>query len=188
RAALFAVPGHADDCATLHLGYGRRRAGRVGTGWGFNANAIRTADSLWSGAGAEVVLTGDTFSLACTQYHHLMEGRQPVRAVTREEYAHDPKSVHEGDETPPRTLTLYPDYQYEGYKWGMAIDLNACIGCNACVVGCQAENNIAVVGKDQVLRGREMHWIRIDTYYRGPLEAPETYFHPLPSIPCHNPP
>jgi MoCo/4Fe-4S cofactor protein with predicted Tat translocation signal len=194
RGPVFPVVGHPDDCVTLHLGYGRTRAGHTGTGAGFDANAIRTADLLWHAGGVEVVRTGDQYSLACTQYHHLMEGRGMVRAVSREEYARDPKSVHEKaagnpeDETPPRTITLYPEYKYEGYKWGMAIDLNACIGCNACVVGCQAENNIAVIGKDQVLRGREMHWIRIDTYYRGEPEHPEMYFQPVPCMQCENAP
>jgi Fe-S-cluster-containing dehydrogenase component len=188
RGAIFPVAGHPDECVTVHLGYGRTRAGRVGTGAGFNANAIRTTDALWSGPGVEVVRTGDRFSLACTQYHHLMEGRGLVRAVTRDEYVRDPKSVHEGDETPPRTITLYPEYKYEGYKWGMAIDVNSCVGCNACVVGCQSENNIPVVGKEQVLRGREMHWLRIDTYYRGPVDHPETYFQPVPCMHCENAP
>jgi MoCo/4Fe-4S cofactor protein with predicted Tat translocation signal len=188
RGTLFTVAGHPDDCVTVHVGYGRTRAGRVGTGAGFNANAIRTS-SAWSfGAGAEIALTGERASLACVQYHHLMEGRGMVRAVTLEEYAHDPKIVHEGDETPPKTLTLYTDYKSDGYKWGMAIDVNACIGCNACVIGCQAENNIPVIGKDQVLRGREMHWLRIDTYYRGPVENPETYFQPVPCMQCENAP
>jgi MoCo/4Fe-4S cofactor protein with predicted Tat translocation signal len=191
RGAVFTVVGHADDCVTVHAGYGRARAGHVGTGAGFNTNAIRTSDAPWSGRGAELVNTGDTFSLACTQYHHLMEGRGLIRAVTRDEYVRDSRSVQEGpgiEAAPPRTLTLYPDYRYDGYKWGMAIDINACIGCNACVVGCQSENNIPVVGKDQVLRGREMHWLRIDTYYRGPSDSPETYFQPLPCMQCENAP
>ena len=165
--AVFPIAGHPDDCATVHLGYGRRRGGRVAMGAGFDVNAVRNADALWSGDGLEIVPTGDEYSLACTQYHHLMEGRGMVRAVTREEFVKDPKSIHEGFETPPRTLTLYPEFKYEGYKWGMAIDVNACTGCNACVVSCQSENNIPVVGKDQVLRGREMHWLRVDSYYRG---------------------
>jgi len=188
RGALFQVVGHPDDCVTVHFGYGRSRGGRVAAGAGFNANAIRTSDALSFGAGAEIARTGEKFSLACTQYHHLMEGRGMVRAVTRDEFVRDPKSIHEHDETPPRTITLYPDFKYEGYKWGMAIDVNACIGCNACVVGCQAENNIPVVGKEQVLRGREMHWIRVDTYYRGPKDNPETYFQPVPCMQCENAP
>jgi molybdopterin-containing oxidoreductase family iron-sulfur binding subunit len=191
RGPLFAVVGHADDCLTVHMGYGRTRGGRLSNGAGFDANAIRTADAPWVDAGAEVVRTGDRYSLACTQVHHLMEGRNLVRAVTREEFVRDPRSVHESpgiEQAPPRTLTLYPDWEYEGYKWGMAIDVNACIGCNACMIGCQAENNIPIVGRDQVLRGREMHWIRVDSYYRGEEGNPETYFQPVPCMHCENAP
>jgi MoCo/4Fe-4S cofactor protein with predicted Tat translocation signal len=188
RGPVFAVAGHPDNCVTVHAGYGRSRAGHLGTGAGFDANRIRTSDAMWFGGGLEIVDTGETYSLACTQYHHLTEGRGMIQAITRDEFIRDPKSVHAGQEAPRRTITLYPDYSYQGYKWGMAIDVNACIGCNACVVGCQAENNIPVVGKDQVLKGREMHWIRIDTYYRGPAENPETYFQPVPCMQCENAP
>jgi MoCo/4Fe-4S cofactor protein with predicted Tat translocation signal len=188
RGPLFSVAGHPDDCATVHLGYGRTRAGQAGTGAGFNANAIRTADGLWSARGVEVAPTGDRHALACTQYHHLMEGRGLVRAATRDEYVRDPHSVHEGHHTAPLTITLHPVYPYEGYKWGMAIDVNACTGCNACIVGCQAENNIPVVGKEQVLKGREMHWLRVDMYHRGSAENPETYFQPVPCMQCENAP
>jgi molybdopterin-containing oxidoreductase family iron-sulfur binding subunit len=188
RGAVFVVPGHADGCVTVHLGYGRTRAGHIGDGAGFNAYAIRTSDALWSGGGLEMVPTGGQLSLGCTQYHHLMEGRGMVRAVTRDQFIRDPMSIREGDETPPKTITLYQDYPYEGYKWGMSIDVNSCIGCNACIVSCQAENNIAVVGKDEVLKGREMHWLRVDTYYRGAIESPETYFQPVPCMQCENAP
>ena len=188
KGAVFVVAGHPDACATVHLGYGRTRAGHVGSGAGFNANALRTADAMSFGGGLEIVATGERYSLACTQYHHLMEGRGEVRALTRDEFVRNPSALKEGDETPPKLLTLYPEHKYEGHKWGMAIDVNSCIGCNACVVGCQSENNIPVVGKDQVLRGREMHWLRIDTYYRGPVENPETYFQPVPCMQCENAP
>jgi len=185
---VFAVVGHADDCATIHLGYGRTRGGHVATGAGFDVNAIRTSNALDSAGGATLTPTNNTFPLACTQYHHLMEGRDIIRAATRAEYVRDPKVMREHDETPGRTITLYPVYEYQGHRWGMAIDVNACMGCNACVVGCQAENNIAIVGKDQVLRGREMHWIRVDSYYRGEAANPETYFQPLPCQQCENAP
>jgi MoCo/4Fe-4S cofactor protein with predicted Tat translocation signal len=188
RAPVFAVVGHPDDAVTVHVGYGRTRGGAVAAALGFNANLLRTGDAPWHGAGAELVATGEQASLACTQSHHLMEGRRPVRALTLDEYRRDPRLVHEGDETPPRTLTLYPEFRYDGYKWGMAIDVNACIGCNACVVACQAENNIPVVGREQVLRGREMHWLRVDSYYRGGLDQPETYFQPVPCMQCENAP
>jgi molybdopterin-containing oxidoreductase family iron-sulfur binding subunit len=188
RGGLFPVIGHADDAITVHFGYGRARGGGVAAGAGFSAYAIRTADALWMGDGVEIVPAGAQVSLACTQYHHLMEGRNLVRAVTLDQFLEDPSSVHLHDETPPRTLTLYPNYEYEGYKWGMAIDVNACTGCNACVLGCQSENNIPVVGKAEVLRGREMHWIRVDSYYRGLAENPETYFQPVPCMHCENAP
>jgi molybdopterin-containing oxidoreductase family iron-sulfur binding subunit len=185
QGIAFVVAGHPDDCATLHLGHGRTRAGHVGTGVGFNANLLRTSDALWHGDGLEIARTGRRGSLACTQYHHLMDGREPVHAVTLDEFQRDGART----QTLARGITLYPpEHKYDGYKWGMAIDINTCIGCNACVVGCQAENNIPVVGKDQVLRGREMHWIRIDTYYRGPVDQPETYFQPLPCMQCENAP
>jgi Fe-S-cluster-containing dehydrogenase component len=188
RGAVFPVAGHPDDCVTIHFGYGRRRAGRVGTGAGFDAYQLRTAEAPHFGTGLEMVRTGERRSLACVQSHHLMEGRGMIRAVTLADFARDPHVVHEGHHRPARSLTLNPDYPYEGYKWGMAIDVNACTGCNACVVGCQAENNIPVVGKDQVLRGREMHWLRIDTYHRGPEENPETFFQPVPCMQCENAP
>jgi molybdopterin-containing oxidoreductase family iron-sulfur binding subunit len=188
KGAVFVVAGHPDGCATVHLGYGRTRAGQVGTGAGFNANALRTADALSFGSGLQIAASGERYSLACTQYHHLMEGRGEVRAISRDEFVRNPSALREGDETPPKTLTLYPERKYEGHKWGMAIDVNSCIGCNACVVGCQSENNIPVVGKEQVLRGREMHWLRIDTYYRGTAENPETYFQPVPCMQCENAP
>ena len=188
RGAIFPVVGHPDDCATVHLGYGRRRGGRVAAGNGFDANALRTSDAMWSGPGLEIAKAGGDYPLACTQYHHLMEGRGMVRAATREEFIANPRVVHEGFESPPKTLTLYPDFTYEGYKWGMAIDVNACTGCNACVVSCQAENNIPVVGKEQVLRGREMHWLRVDSYYGGVADDPQTYFQPVPCMHCENAP
>ena len=185
---IFAVAGHPDGVVTVHLGYGRSRAGSVGNNAGFNAYALRTSDSLWNGTGVQVARTGDRRSLACTQSHHLLEGRNLVHTATREQYLEDPKSVHDGEEPPPRILTLYPAVKYDGYKWGMAIDINACTGCNACIVACQAENNIPVVGKPEVLRGREMHWLRVDTYYKGDLDNPQTYFQPVPCMHCENAP
>jgi len=188
RVPVWIDPGQADGCVTLHLGYGRTRAGHVGTGTGFNAYQLRTSASPWFGSGLTLRKTGDRFPLACVQFHHNMEGRALVRAATLEEFRRNPAFAHELGEEPPSSLSLYPGYKYEGYAWGMAIDLNACVGCNACVVACQAENNIPIVGKTEVMRGREMHWLRIDTYYRGSADNPETYFQPVPCMHCENAP
>jgi len=188
RAPIWIMPAHPDDSVTVHLGYGRKRAGRAGTGAGFDAYALRTAGSPWFAAGLEIKKTGERYALASTQHHHSMEGRNLVRSGTIEEYRSHPEFVHEMAEDPPRELTLYPEHPSEGYAWGMAIDLNACTGCNACVVACQAENNSPVVGKREVAGGREMHWIRIDRYYKGGLDTPETYHQPVLCMHCEKAP
>ena len=186
EAPILVVPGHAEGAATVHLGYGRRRAGRVGTGIGFSAYALRSADAPWLARGIAVRNTGRTHRFATTQHHHAMAGRDLVREQTRAAFARDPRS---GIESAGRSRgTLYAPFEYDGYKWGMAIDLGACIGCNACTIACQAENNIPTVGKDEVARGREMHWIRVDRYYEGSPDAPRTHFQPVPCMQCQRAP
>jgi MoCo/4Fe-4S cofactor protein with predicted Tat translocation signal len=188
RAPVWIMPGHADEAVTVTLGYGRWRAGRVGTGMGFNAYALRSSDAPWSATGVEVRKTGARYPLASTQHHHSMEGRHLVRVGTLSQYLTHPEFVHEADHESSPFPSLYPEYSYPSYAWGMAIDLNVCTGCNACVIACQAENNIPIVGKDEVARGREMHWLRIDRYYKGELDTPETYFQPLPCMHCEKAP
>jgi MoCo/4Fe-4S cofactor protein with predicted Tat translocation signal len=188
RAPVWILPGQADDAVTIHLGYGRWRAGKVGTGTGFNAYALRTSEAPWFGAGLEIRPTGERYALATTQQHHSMEGRHLVRVGTLEHFLAQPHFVHDMAHAPAPELTLYPQHAYEGYAWGMAIDLNACIGCNACTIACQAENNIPIVGKTEVARGREMHWLRIDRYYKGNLDNPETYHQVVICMHCENAP
>jgi MoCo/4Fe-4S cofactor protein with predicted Tat translocation signal len=187
RMPVAVVPGHAGDSATVHFGYGRRRSGRVGTRVGFDAYPLRTSSAPWQTRG-ELVRTGETYPLATTQKHFLMENRNIVRVATHEEYEHEPEVFQHMGHTPPKTLTLYPDYEYKGNKWGMTIDLDACTGCGACVMACTAENNVPVVGKDQVLVSREMHWLRVDTYYRGAPDNPEAYHQPVPCMQCETAP
>lgn len=208
---VFIMPGQPDEVITVHLGYGRRRAGRVGNiqtasgkfePRGFNAYEIRTSDSLWFLARAQVSKAGSQHVLATTQLHFNMEDykfdkndRDILRVKTLEEYLHEKPEKHE---EPGLDETLYDpslhDYKNQGpnapnYAWGMAIDLNSCIGCNACTIACQAENNIPIVGKEQVERSREMHWIRIDAYFKGEPENPEgPYFQPVPCMHCENAP
>jgi molybdopterin-containing oxidoreductase family iron-sulfur binding subunit len=192
RMPVLIVPGQPQDSVTVFLGYGRRMAGRVGNAvgeaQGFNAYLLRTSDAPWFGQGLEISKTGGRYPLSTTQEHHLMEGRAPVRVATLEEYTHEPAVIEHQGHTPPKTLTLYPEHPYDGYKWGMAIDLTSCTGCNACTMACVAENNIPVVGKEQVSRGREMHWIRVDHYFAGNLDNPESYHQPVPCMQCENAP
>ena len=183
RAPVWIVPGHVADAVTVHLGYGRTRAGRVGNGAGFDAYPLRTSDAMWTARGLEIRKTGERYALACTQGHQSMEGRDLVRAATIGEYRADPAVLRAHAPEEP-AVSMYPPHRYDGYAWGMAIDLSACTGCNACVVACQAENNIAVVGKDEVARGREMHWIRVDRYFEGALDAPAIHHQPVPCMHC----
>jgi molybdopterin-containing oxidoreductase family iron-sulfur binding subunit len=203
KAPIWIVPGHVDKSITLSLGYGREAAGKVGGDrdhrLGANAYLLRTSDRPWFAPGLTVRRTGDSFQLACTQAHHSMETREPVKSGTLEEYHKNPKFAAEEmvekekvlSKRSPLPLSLYspPEHGSRVHKWGMAIDLTACVGCNSCVVACQAENNIPVVGKEQVLAGREMHWIRIDRYVHGSAEAPEEFFfQPVPCMHCEQAP
>ena len=192
NAPVFVQPGHVDGAVTLHLGYGRTRAGRAGTGAGFNAYGLRTGKALWNDTGLELEKISGEYPFASTQDFHALDTpdrRHIIHKGDIAEYRKEPESVHAGAEAPPRELTIYPEWKYEGHAWGMAIDLNSCTGCGACVVACQAENNIAVVGKDQVRRGRAMHWLRVDSYYQGENPAePAIYNQPVPCMHCEDAP
>ena len=187
------VPGHPENSVTAFYGYGRPVVGRVGKAHDddareFNVLRLRTSDAPYFGTGLEIAKTGSRYLIARTQEHHLMEGRNPVRATTLSEFQKSPEVISHMGHTPPRTMTMIPEWEYNGYKWGMAIDLTSCTGCSTCTIACQAENNIPVVGKDQVSRGREMHWIRVDHYFAGNLENPETHHQPVPCMQCENAP
>jgi len=208
-AAVMIQPGQADNAVSIALGYGRAKCGRVGKDVGFDANLIRTSDGFWFADGFSIAATGATHRHATTQEHgsvggnplaqylvpglakqnaSLQNDRPVYREVTIEEFKKNPKSVEEMSEI-PELHSIYPERDYsQGYQWGLSIDLNSCTGCNACVVACQAENNIPVVGKDQVLRGREMHWIRMDRYYVGDEDDPRAVEQPLPCMQCENAP
>ncbi|MDQ4074988.1 MAG: TAT-variant-translocated molybdopterin oxidoreductase [Chloroflexota bacterium] len=185
EAPVFLLPGHPENTVTVYLGYGRLRGGRVAGEQGFNAYQLRTTETPWFGSGLQIEKTGEEYPLATTQHHWSMEGRDHVRRGTFAEYLEEPHFVEE-EEHPD--ISLYPEWEYDSYAWGMAIDITACIGCNACVVACQSENNIPVVGKEEVLNHREMHWLRVDRYYTGELGNPETYFQPMLCMHCEKAP
>jgi Fe-S-cluster-containing dehydrogenase component len=181
---VWIVPGQADNSVTVTLGYGRRRTGRVGKGAGFDTYGLRTSDYPDFALGLSMEKTGKRYTLSCTQDHHQMEGRPLIRAATLEEYRKSPDFAPKTLEIPP-LHSLWKEHTYaEGYQWGMAIDLNACIGCNACVIACQSENNVPVVGKRQAGYGREMQWIRIDRYFEGDPRHPRMVFQPMPCQQC----
>jgi len=213
RVPVLCLPGHPDDSVTVHLGYGRTHVGKIGAGTGFNAYLLRTTAAPCFAGGMKVTNTGETYPLVHTRSHHSMEGREILMEDTLEAFLKKPDfakteatttpEIKEGDdkqtqvlENGEKRLSLYDaqDHEYKSdgnaftYSWGLSIDNNVCIGCNACVTACQNENNIPIVGKDQVDRGREMHWIRIDRYYRGPISNPHTFFEPVTCMHCENAP
>ncbi len=191
-APVWIQVGHPDNSVTVFLGYGRRRAGRVGTGAGFDMYPLRTSATPWFASGVAIRKAGGTYKLASTQGYQTMEtptGTRPlVRHADLEEYRKEPDFARE--EEPPKDLTLYKPYPYaaEPYAWGMTVDMTACVGCNNCIVACQSENNIPVVGKEQTVLGRHMHWLRVDTYFQGDRANPQAYFQPVPCQQCENAP
>ncbi len=198
------IPGPASNVVVTTFGYGRTAAGGVGNGVGVDTCALRTAAQMSVLRPATLRATGRRAPLASTQDHFAIDtlgfGARTeradilVREATVEAYRANPDVIHEHDHHPPN-INLWPDHVYQGEQWGMAIDLNTCIGCNACVVACQAENNIPVVGKEQVLNQREMQWIRIDRYFKtergataAELDRADVVFQPLTCVHCENAP
>jgi molybdopterin-containing oxidoreductase family iron-sulfur binding subunit len=212
KAPVVVVPGHPDNSVTVHLGYGRQAAGRVGSGAGFNAYLIRTSDAPFYTTGTLAKVDG-TWGLAITKSHfqdhrgatfgqqgtgnnsleadEALGERGIIRYATLDQYKADPGFANEGEARAKTEMdtTMFPNWPYnEANAWGMSIDMNSCTGCNACIVSCYAENNIAVVGKQQVRIGRNMQWLRIDTYFEGDLSAPRAHFQPMACQHCENAP
>ena len=188
---MWISPGQPDDVITVFMGYGRSRAGKVGSGLGYNVFDVRRSDALDFGVG-EIALRGEQTNIASTQTHFNMEGRDLLRVWDLEAFEKDPTIGHQHDEY---DKTMYPAEEHQAiyeknHKWGMTVDLNSCVGCNACVLACQSENNIAVVGKEQVERHRMMHWMRVDTYYGGDdINEPEgPHFQPVLCQQCEQAP
>jgi molybdopterin-containing oxidoreductase family iron-sulfur binding subunit len=177
------LPGQPERVVTLYLGYGRERAGRIGSGIGYDAYRMRDSALPWNTVGT-VKPTGAHVKLATTQEQHLMDGE--VEGLVRIVTPSHPFAV--GDEEELDRTSFYPEWPQDELAWGMVIDLDRCIGCNACVVACRAENNVPVVGKAQVYEGREMDWLRVDRYYAGEPDDPETHFEPVPCMHCEQAP
>lgn len=210
-APVWVVPGHPERAITLNLGYGRTVVGSVGadkteagdvTPVGFNAYVLRTTQNPHFVSDAQVQKAPGSYKVGSTQVHHQMEGRDIVRSSTIEEFL---SGHEEHEEHPEADLYPQPVFEYNGPQWGMTIDLTTCIGCNVCAIACQAENNIPSVGKEQVIRGREMHWIRIDRYFvsesttdktnssnypdnTGLIDNPEVVFQPVACVHCEKAP
>jgi molybdopterin-containing oxidoreductase family iron-sulfur binding subunit len=212
KAPVIIAPGHPDNSVTVYLGYGREFAGRVGSGAGFNAYQIRNTWTPFYATGSIRKVDGK-WGTAITKSHYQdhrsarvsgegngnnsLEGdeaigeRGIIRYATLDEFKANPNFAHEGEgrDTPEMGTSLFPNWTYnEANAWGMSIDMNSCTGCNACIVSCYAENNIAVVGKQQVRIGRNMQWLRIDTYFEGDLSAPRAHFQPMACQHCENAP
>jgi MoCo/4Fe-4S cofactor protein with predicted Tat translocation signal len=185
KVPVFVLPGQAENSITLHFGYGRTPE------VGFNAYPLRRADSLWTAADISVKKLGQRYDLVETQTHHLIHGeeRQVYRDGTLAGFLKSPDSLTEPNESPRPQETLYNPHDYDyPIKWGMSIDLTTCIGCNACVMACNIENNIPIVGKKQIAVNREMLWLRIDTYFSGDTANPKFNHQPVPCMHCENAP
>ncbi len=207
RGPVWVAPGHADECATIHFGYGSQFSGHVAKEEGFDAYPIRTTSAMWMAGGVTLRKTGDTTKIATTQDHvdydvveREVEKRELLRVRPLEEFKRDPHSLPKAtreleSEGAPSIYDAQVGAEIDegrrqvgDYAWGMVIDLSACTACGACVTACVAENNIPVVGKDQVRRGRHMHWIRVDRYFEGPKEDPRMHSQPVPCMQCENAP
>ncbi len=191
--AVYVQPGLRDGVLHVALGYGRGAAGKVGTGAGINAfhwvGSRGPAQQQFSGQVVQVEKTGMFYQLASTQWHTATEHRPIINDITLQEYRKDPAAHSETDpELRAETPSIWPEHTYTTYKWGMSIDMTACTGCGACVIACQAENNVPVVGREQVRVSRQMHWIRIDRYYSGAPEHPDVIFQPMLCQHCENAP
>jgi molybdopterin-containing oxidoreductase family iron-sulfur binding subunit len=211
KAPVIVGFGHPDNSVTVYLGYGREAAGRVGSGIGFNAYRIRPSGAPFYATGSVKKVDGK-WGIAITKSHYqdhrsprvsgrgdgnnsleaneAIEERGIIRYATVAEYKANPGFANEGEthETTHLGTSLFPNWTYHGNAWGMSIDMNSCTGCNACIVACYAENNIPVVGKQQVRIGRNMQWIRIDSYFEGDLAAPRAHFQPMLCQHCENAP
>jgi Fe-S-cluster-containing dehydrogenase component/anaerobic selenocysteine-containing dehydrogenase len=190
-APVWPTPGHPDGVVTLHFGYGRQAGGNLASKFGFSAYALRTRAAMSSATGVTIESKGGREKLACTQTHHSIEGRDIVRTLTLEDFTKGetgaPHGVHAVELRPP-SLYGEEDWKYNDRAWGMVIDLSRCVGCNACVLACQSENNIPVVGKSGVLMGREMHWLRIDRYFSGAEDNPQVLQQPMMCQHCEHAP
>jgi molybdopterin-containing oxidoreductase family iron-sulfur binding subunit len=200
---VYVMPGQPAGVLAIPLGYGRTHGGHIGRGVGANVYLLRTSDSCYVASGATLAATGRHAPLAATQEHHLIDaigmwGREQrvgekgksghlIKEASLGEYQHDPHifAEHEHDS---HQLFDPPSRFNDPHAWAMAIDLNKCIGCSACIVACQAENNIPVVGKEQVAKKREMHWLRIDRYFKGPVDNPDVVHAPMACSHCENAP
>jgi molybdopterin-containing oxidoreductase family iron-sulfur binding subunit len=204
QAPVYVIPGQADNAITLPLGYGRSSGGSIAEGAGVNAYTLRTTQSLGFASGAKVTKIAGHYPLATTQEHWAFDldkhfasvsdeqakERAIIREATPEELAGDAQAIKKQGEHAPIHLNVYTAPALTGAnQWGMAVDLNACVGCNACVIACQSENNVPVVGKDEVIRGREMHWMRLDRYFAGDGEDDvKATLQPMMCQQCENAP
>ncbi len=185
EAPVYIQPGQAEQTLTLTLGYGRERGGKVQEGLGYNTYSIRTTAAPWFSTNITIQKTAKTYHLVTTRDHQSMENRDLVREATLAEFLKNPAFAQDDYGEQP---SLYDPVAYPGHAWGMSINLGACIGCNACVLACQSENNIPTVGKEQVDMSREMHWLRIDRYFKDSVDEPSVVFEPVPCMHCEQAP